>query len=96
LGETAGADKVYNFGGGMFTYLLACYCRGYWRRVAACTVDGFSGECLGKPVVPLETLPSGAGGAVVLGTRPAIQEQLADRLALLGRRAVRWDHFVNC
>lgn len=94
--QTEEAPKVYNFGGGMFTYLLACYCPRYWRRVAACTVDGFSGECLGKQVIALEALPRIDDGAIVLGTRPAIQKELAERISSLGWQAIRWDNFVKC
>jgi hypothetical protein len=96
LWKTQGASKIYNFGGGMFTYLLACYCEQYWQRVESCTVDRFSGECLGKRVVALESLSPVAGGAIVLGTRPAIQKELAARNASLGWRAIRWDNFVDC
>jgi SAM-dependent methyltransferase len=95
LQETAGSATIYNFGAGMFTCLLACYCEQYWQRVASCAMDGFSGECLGKQVVPLEELPPSPDAAVVLGARPAIQRDLASRIADLGWRVIRWDNFVE-
>jgi SAM-dependent methyltransferase len=93
--KTSGRRTVYNFGGGMYSYLLACYCEKYWSRVAACTVDGFSGTCVGKEVVPLETLRADADDCVVTGTRPILQKQVAARLRTLGWEAVSWDNFIE-
>jgi SAM-dependent methyltransferase len=95
LWKTTGVQNVYNFGGGMFTYLLACYCEEYWKRVVSCAVDGFAGRCLGKDVIALEALRQIEGDCVVIGTSPAIQKELAARVTSLGWDAVRWDNFID-
>jgi SAM-dependent methyltransferase len=92
--KTSGRRSIYNFGGGMYSYLLACYCEKYWSSVTACAVDGFSGVCVGKEVVPLETLHPDANDRVVTGTRPILQQPLAARLRALGWETVSWDNFA--
>ena len=93
--KTAGARNVYNFGGGMFSYLLACYCAEYWNRVTACTVDGFAGRCLEKKVIPLESLSASAQDRMIIGTRPRLQQDVAERLRRAGWETVRWDDYVE-
>jgi SAM-dependent methyltransferase len=92
--KTNGCRSVFNFGGGMYSYLLACYCENYWSRVTSCVVDGFSGTCVGKTVVPLETLRADSSDRVVTGTRPVLQQPLAARLRTLGWETVSWDNFT--
>lgn len=93
--KTKSRRAVYNFGGGMFSYLLACYCEEYWSRVTSCVVDRFSGVCVGKDVLPLETLRATANDCIVTGTRPSLQKQLVARLQTLGWETVSWDNFID-
>lgn len=93
--KTERCRNVYNFGAGLYSYLLACYCESYWKRVASCTVDRFSGQCVGKRVVPFEELQLSDRDCIVIGTRPGIQRDLALRLKNLGRETVCWDNFID-
>lgn len=93
--KTSKKRNIHNFGAGMFSYLLACYCEAYWSRVASCTVDSFSGQCVGKQVVPLEALQLSDRDCIVIGTRPGIQKGLALRLKNLGSETVCWDNFIE-
>lgn len=92
--KTRKNQLVYNFGAGMYSYLLACYCDRYWDRVTACTLDRFSGEFAEKQVVPFEELRLSDGDCAVLGTRPAIQKLISSRIESGGSEAVCWDNFV--
>lgn len=86
---------VFNFGAGMYSYLLACYCEEYWKRVTACTIDNMSGVFAGKRVLPFETIQYDGNSCFVLGTRPCIQRMLATKIANIGLEAVCWDNFID-
>jgi SAM-dependent methyltransferase len=83
--------RVFNFGAGMYSFLLACYCPNYWARVAACLVDGQSAEFFGKTVADPASISFMKGDHIVLGTRPSAQSDLARRLAMLGPKVTRFD-----
>jgi SAM-dependent methyltransferase len=87
--------RVFNFGASMWSCLLAAYCPEYWRRVDSCTVDGFSGEFLGKQVVAFETLEFSKEDSLVLGTNPAVQSDFAERFDDSHPRPVTWDKFIS-
>jgi SAM-dependent methyltransferase len=91
VAEVRDADRVFNFGAGMYGFLLACYCPNYWQGVTACLVDGESAEFFGKPVIDPASVSFTKGDQIVLGTRPAAQAALARRLQALGPRITRWD-----
>lgn len=93
--KTDGHQNIYNFGAGMFSYLLAGYCEAYWNRVTSCIVDNFAGQCVGKSVLPLGQVSIGDQDCIVMGTRPNIQKQLATRLLSYGWKTVCWDNFVE-
>jgi SAM-dependent methyltransferase len=94
LQATAGARRVFNFGGGLWTYVLAAYCPQYWARVEYCLVDGFSGRCIDREVRPFECAAVLPDDVLVLGTNPYVQPKLAARFAAAGLRAVAWDNVV--
>src|SRR5262249_53215147 len=82
--ETAKAARVFNFGGGLWSYALAAYCPQYWVRVEYCLVDGFGGHCIDRPVKPLESVTLTPDDVLVLGTNPYVQPKLAARFAAIG------------
>ena len=91
---TAGASRVFNFGGGLWSYVLAAYCPQYWTRVECCLVDGFSGRCIDKEVKPFESVALSPNDVIVLGTNPYVQLKLAARLSGDGVRTVSWNHII--
>jgi SAM-dependent methyltransferase len=92
--STTPCRHIYNFGAGMYSYLLACYCEQYWTRVESCTVDNCTGEFFGKQVVPLHALQPDNRDCVVLGTRPGLHSGLGSRLSALGWKTISWENFV--
>lgn len=90
----AGGRRVFNFGGGLWSYVLAAYCRNYWARVECCLVDGFSGRCIDKEVKAFESVALTPDDVLVFGTNPYVQPKLADRFAAAGLRAVSWSHII--
>jgi SAM-dependent methyltransferase len=95
LRRTSRYRDVYNFGAGMYSYLLLCYCNDYWNRVRKCTVDGFSGQFSDKQVVPFDKLAPSEEDCIVMGTRPSLQGELTGRIIGAGWNAIRWDNFVD-
>jgi SAM-dependent methyltransferase len=91
---TAGARRVFNFGGGLWSYVLAAYCPQYWARVECCLVDGFAGRCIDSEVKPFESVTLSPDDILVLGTNPYVQPKLVTRFAGAGLRAVSWDHII--
>jgi SAM-dependent methyltransferase len=85
------SGRVFNFGAGMYSFLLACYCPNYWERVTACLVDGQSAEFFGKKVTDPASVSFTRGDHIVLGTRPSAQNDLARRLERLGPKVTRFD-----
>jgi SAM-dependent methyltransferase len=94
LDASAGASRVFNFGGGLWSYVLAAYCPQYWMRVECCLVDGFVGRCINREVKPFEGVALTRNDVLVLGTNPYVQPNLAARLAGAGLRAVSWNHII--
>jgi SAM-dependent methyltransferase len=94
MATTAGAARVFNFGGGLWSYVLAAYCPQYWARVECCLVDGFAGRCIDREVKPFESVALSSDDILVLGTNPYVQPKLAARFAEAGLRAVSWDHVI--
>lgn len=92
--KTSIYSKVYNFGAGLFTLKLACYCPNYWARVDTCCMDGVSAKYLDKNVVDYASLDLGPSDCLVLGIRPVIQPMLRARLAGEGRNPICWDNFI--
>jgi hypothetical protein len=93
--DVAGAARVLNFGSSMWTWLLAAYCREYWSRVDAVTIDGFSGTCQDKPVVPFESLTLQSTDALVLGINPGSQPEMRRRFEALPASVVTWDDLIR-
>ncbi len=91
---TAGASRVFNFGGGLWSYVLAAYCPQYWARVECCLVDGFAGRCIDREVKPFDSVPLSPDDILVLGTNPYVQPKLANRFAAAGLRAVAWNDVI--
>ena len=91
---TSGAQRVFNFGGGLWSYVLAAYCPKYWSRVECCLVDGFAGQCIGKEVKPFESMALTPSDILVLGTNPYVQPKLMARFAGAGLRVVAWNEIV--
>lgn len=87
--------RVFNFGAGMYSYLLSCYCEKYWSKVDSCIVDGFNGQFMSKPVLSFDEISFGKEDVVVLGVSPSIQKDLHDRLSRAGVRIVCWDDIVD-
>jgi SAM-dependent methyltransferase len=94
VAATAGAARVFNFGGGLWSYVLAAYCPQYWARVECCLVDGFDGRCIDREVKPFESIALSPDDILVLGTNPYVQPKLVGRFAEAGLRAVSWDHVI--
>ena len=90
----ADAQRVFNFGGGLWSFVLAAYCPQYWSRVECCLVDGFGGQCVGKEVKPFESIALTSNDVLVLGTNPYVQPTLTARFAKSGLRAVAWNEIV--
>jgi SAM-dependent methyltransferase len=88
---TEGADRIFNFGAGMYSFLLACYCPKYWNSVTSCMVDGQSAEFFSKPVVDPASISFGLRDLIVLGTRPSAQRDIARRFEARGQKVIRWD-----
>lgn len=88
--RTRNAGRVFNFGASMWTFLLAGNCPEYWANVTQCTVDGHSGRCVGKDVVPFETITFEKNDILVLGTNPRTQQTFASRFANLPCQIVTW------
>lgn len=94
LEAAAGARRVFNFGGGLWSYVLAAYCPQYWMRVECCLVDGFAGRCIDREVKPFETMTLSPDDVLVLGTNPYVQPKLAARFAGIGLQVVSWNHII--
>jgi len=90
----ADAQRVFNFGGGLWSYVLAAYCPKYWAQVQCCLVDGFEGRCIDKEVRPFESIALSPDDVLVLGTNPYVQPKLVDRMAVAGLRAVAWNKII--
>jgi 2-polyprenyl-3-methyl-5-hydroxy-6-metoxy-1,4-benzoquinol methylase len=91
----AGSRPVFNFGASFWSMLLAAYCPEYWGRVNACVVDDGSGEFLLKPIIGTDTLDGSAGRPIiVLGTNPATQPQLGERLSNFGE-VIAWNDLIK-
>lgn len=65
--------RIYNFGGSMWTWLLAGYCPIYWTRVEACLVDGAYGRVIDKTVLSPSEISLSNDDCIVLGINPANQ-----------------------
>ncbi len=94
VAATDGARRVFNFGGGLWSYVLAAYCPQYWASVECCLVDGFTGRCIDREVKPFESVALSADDMLVLGTNPYVQPKLAARFAAARLRAVSWSHII--
>lgn len=91
---TENAGRIFNFGGGLWSYVLAAYCPRYWSRVEYCLVDKFSGHCIDKKVLPFETVNVNVDDVLVLGTNPYVQQKLIARFAEAGLRAVAFNNLI--
>lgn len=94
LKEISGAQRVFNFGGGLWSYVLAAYCPQYWSRVECCLVDGFAGRCIDKEVKPFEDVSLSASDILVLGTNPYVQSRLVSRFKEANLRAISWNEII--
>lgn len=90
----AGLNRVFNFGGSMWTWLLAGYCPSYWNNIEACLVDGERGQCIGKRVIPTSEIPLSDSDGIVLGINPVNQTIFADKLQSRGARVITWSDWI--
>jgi len=90
-----GHRRVFNFGGSMWTWLLAGYCPKYWSTVAACLVDGEHGQTVDKKMVPPSEISFGREDCIVLGVNPLNQGRFAERLRSLGPQVITWCDWIN-
>jgi SAM-dependent methyltransferase len=96
LSERARAypGPVLNFGASFWSMTLAAYCPEYWARVDACVVDNGNGRFLDKPVIATDQIDSAKRPLIVLGTNPASQAAVAERLQSVGDVLV-WNDLVQ-
>lgn len=78
------AYRVFNFGAGMWTQLIAAYCPNYWNKVYACIIDQFEGRCLNKPVLPFQNIKFNPNDQIFLGVNPRHCQKLHERFKKLG------------
>lgn len=88
-------SRVFNFGASMWTWLLAGYCPRYWSIVDSCLVDGESGRCVDKPVLPTAEIDWDEKDCVVLGINPANQTVFAKRLGAGPARVLSWSDRIT-
>ena len=89
------AERVFCFGSGGWACILAGYAPRTWDRVKACIIDGGSEYRFhGKAILAYEDLKKLKPDKVIIGTNPAIQAVIAQRLAQDGISEVRWDHLI--
>jgi len=88
------SGPVLNFGASFWSMLLAAYCPEYWERVDACVVDEGEGTFLGKPLVMTEQVTASPRPLIVLGTNPASQPALKERLSSRAN-VVTWDDLIK-
>lgn len=91
-----GAKKIFCFGTGGWTCMLAGYAPGVWERVQACVIDGGSNHIFyGKKVLPYEHLAKQNPDGVIIGINPATQPIIARRMETDGIPSVRWDDLIS-
>lgn len=93
--SVSGYDRVFNFGGSMWTWHLAGNCPDYWSQVTACIVDGERGQCVGKRVLPTIEISFNNTDCIVLGINPVNQAKFADRLSGAGVRIITWSDLIS-
>jgi SAM-dependent methyltransferase len=93
--KTEKSKRVYNFGAGMFAFQISCYCPNYWGKVDACTIDGYDGKFIDKPVIALEELRLDEDDSLVLGVRPLAQRALLQRFRDWPCDVICWDNFID-
>lgn len=93
--RTAGFRRVFNFGGSMWTWLLAGYCPRYWSAVEACLVDGEHGQSIDKKVVPPSEISFERGDCIVLGVNPSNQAAFVKRLHGAGAQLITWSDWIK-
>jgi SAM-dependent methyltransferase len=87
-------DKVFNFGAGLYSYLLACYAPEYWKKVEACLVDNIAGKFIDKHVIPFGDNILNPFDCIVLGTRPLTHRVLREKLQNK-HEVISWDNFIS-
>jgi hypothetical protein len=89
-------ERLYCFGSGGWACVLAGYAPAIWKKIQACVVDGGSDMKIhGKTILAYDTLQSYQPDAVIVGTNPAIQGVIAERLQTSGFKAVCWNNIIN-
>jgi ubiquinone/menaquinone biosynthesis C-methylase UbiE len=89
------SEQVLCFGAGGWASVLAGYAPAFWERVTACVIDGgASGTVHGKPVIAYAQARAQSPRRMVVGTNPAIQAMLAERLRNDGLDPIRWDNLI--
>ncbi|MBM3777160.1 MAG: class I SAM-dependent methyltransferase [Acidimicrobiia bacterium] len=90
----AASARAIHFGTSTWGFLLAGYCPAYWDLVTTCTIDGGTGQFLGKPVADTDELRVQAGDVVVLGVDPDKQASFARRFEPAGATCVTWADLI--
>src|SRR3990167_8518457 len=87
--------RLFCFGTGGWACMLAGYAPQIWNTVQACIIDGNSDKTFyGKPIYSFESLKSWRPDGIIIGTNPAIQTSLAQRINKDGYNAIRWSDIV--
>ena len=88
--------RVSCFGAGGWAALLAGYAPGIWARVKRCVIDGGApGLFHGKEIVDYTALSDEGPNLVLVGTNPAIQPMIADRLHRDGYSYITWNDVIE-
>jgi SAM-dependent methyltransferase len=90
-----GHRRIFNFGGSMWTWLLAGYCPVYWSEVEACLVDEEYGMAVDKRVLPPSEISFAKDDCIVLGVNPVNQAVFAERCRRFGANLVEWSDQIT-
>lgn len=92
LGKLKNAGQVACFGAAQWASLLGCYAPEAWNRISACFIDGAKGgKCMGKPVRDYSDIRGFAPQITIIGTNPASQPFIRDKLASDGFASLAWN-----
>lgn len=88
--------RIYCFGTGGWTCMLAGYAPLLWERIEACVIDGGAdGEFYGKSIIDYHALEGREVDGVVVGVNPATQPLIARRLEKDNYNVLRWDNIIQ-
>jgi 2-polyprenyl-3-methyl-5-hydroxy-6-metoxy-1,4-benzoquinol methylase len=94
--QLANAERLFCFGSGGWACVLAGYAPAIWKQIQACVVDGGSDMKIhGKNILSYASLQGHQPDAVIVGTNPAIQNVIAQRLQTSGFKAICWNNIIS-